>query len=230
MIKIVLYSENSENTKKIKDLLKSRKDLKIDLGKYRGSRDNSLDPANTDLVLFDITGLFKDDSIIKNGLKQINGLFSSSKTGRILILEPEQKGSLLEDLLFANDFVFLSNMKKELLARIDFLLYKMNLLVPADSLVVGKMALNMEKYELVVDGRIIVLTFKEFEMLKLLMQNRDKVFTRINLLSTVWGYDYYGGSRTVDVHMRRLRAKIPPPYNNMLKTIRNVGYMFSPEG
>ena len=63
----------------------------------------------------------------------------------------------------------------------------------------------------------------------LLMQNKDKVFTRINLLSTVWGYDYYGGSRTVDVHMRRLRAKIPPPYNNMLRTIRNVGYMFSPK-
>ena len=105
----------------------------------------------------------------------------------------------------------------------------MKLIVPADSLVVGDMVLNMEKYELMVDSQVIVLTFKEFEMLKLLMQNKDKVFTRINLLSTVWGYDYYGGSRTVDVHMRRLRAKIPPPYNNMLKTIRNVGYMFSPE-
>jgi len=68
----------------------------------------------------------------------------------------------------------------------------------------------------------------ELEMLKLFMQNINRVFTRIDLLSTVWGYDYYGGSRTVDVHMRRLRAKIPPPYNDMLKTIRNVGYIFSP--
>jgi len=74
-----------------------------------------------------------------------------------------------------------------------------------------------------------VLTFKEFEMLKLFMQNENRVFTRMDLLSTVWGYDYYGGSRTVDVHMRKLRAKIPPPYNNMLTTIRNVGYMFSTE-
>jgi DNA-binding response OmpR family regulator len=90
------------------------------------------------------------------------------------------------------------------------------------------MVLNLEKYELSVDSRPIVLTYKEFEMFKLLLQNRDRVFTRIDLLSSVWGYDYYGGSRTVDVHMRRLRAKIPPPYNKMLKTIRNVGYMFSP--
>lgn len=230
MIKIVLYSENSENIEKIRDLLEDRKDLKLGLGKYRGNKGDSQDPLKTDLVLFDLTGFFKDDSIIKNELKAINELYRRSKAGRILILEPGQKGSLLEDLLFANDFVFLPNMKKELLTRIDFLLYKMNLLIPADSLAVGKMVLNMEKYELLVDGRVIVLTFKEFEMLKLLMQNMDKVFTRINLLSTVWGYDYYGGSRTVDVHMRRLRAKIPPPYNNMLKTIRNVGYMFSPEG
>jgi two-component system alkaline phosphatase synthesis response regulator PhoP len=103
----------------------------------------------------------------------------------------------------------------------------MKILVPQNSFVVGDLILNFEKYELKVNDRIIVLTFKEFEMLKLLLQNQDKVFTRINLLSTVWGYDYYGGSRTVDVHMRRLRAKIPPPYNKMLKTIRNVGYMFS---
>ena len=111
--------------------------------------------------------------------------------------------------------------------RIKFLLLRMKVLIPKDSLVVGDMVLNLEKYELTINSEVVVLTFKEFEMLKLLLQNQDKVFTRINLLSTVWGYDYYGGSRTVDVHMRRLRAKIPPPYNNMLKTIRNVGYMFS---
>ncbi|MCK5566695.1 MAG: response regulator transcription factor [Actinomycetia bacterium] len=105
----------------------------------------------------------------------------------------------------------------------------MKVIIPKDSLVVGDMILNLEKYELSVNGEIVALTFKEFEILKLLLQNKNKVFTRINLLSAVWGYDYYGGSRTVDVHMRRLRVKIPPPYNNMLKTIRNVGYMFSPQ-
>ncbi len=128
-----------------------------------------------------------------------------------------------------DDFILPSQIEAELIPRVNFLLLKMKVLVPKDSLVVGDMLLNFEKYELKVNGGIVVLTFKEFEMLKLLMQNQDKVFTRIDLLSKVWGYDYYGGSRTVDVHMRRLRAKIPPPYNKMLKTIRNVGYMFSPE-
>jgi len=100
--------------------------------------------------------------------------------------------------------------------------------VTGNSIVVGELVLNLDKYELSVGGEVIVLTFKEFEMLKLLMKNKNKVFTRIKLLSLVWGYDYYGGSRTVDVHMRRLRSKIPLPYCDMLKTIRNVGYMFSP--
>ncbi|MCD4670255.1 MAG: response regulator transcription factor [Actinomycetia bacterium] len=104
----------------------------------------------------------------------------------------------------------------------------MKVIIPEDSLVIGDMVLNLEKYELSIGTEVIVLTFKEFEILRLFMQNMNRVFTRIDLLSSVWGYDYYGGSRTVDVHMRRLRAKIPPPYNNMLKTIRNVGYMFSP--
>ena len=84
-------------------------------------------------------------------------------------------------------------------------------------------------YEVTVEGRIVELTFKEYELLKLLTSNRGRVYTREALLNRIWGYDYYGGDRTVDVHMRRLRAKIPSPYNNMLKTIRNVGYMFSPQ-
>ncbi|MCL4386728.1 MAG: winged helix-turn-helix domain-containing protein, partial [Cyanobacteria bacterium] len=84
-----------------------------------------------------------------------------------------------------------------------------------------------EKYELSIEGQIIELTFKEFEMLKYLVQNEDKVFSRNILLSKIWGYDFYGGNRTVDVHMRRIRSKLPSPYDQMLKTIRNVGYMFS---
>jgi len=72
------------------------------------------------------------------------------------------------------------------------------------------------------------LTFKEYELLKILLENQNKVCSRNKLLSVIWGYDFYGGSRTVDVHMKRLRSKLDTPYNLMLKTIRNVGYMFSP--
>lgn len=230
MIKVVLYSENNDNIKKISGFLDKRNDFNLVTKKYKNQYEDTFDPSNIDLVLFDLSGLLLNKADINADIKRINGNFESSSAGRILILEPGQQDCLFDDFLFANDYLFIKNLEEELVPRINFLLYKMKLVVPADSLVVGDMVLNFEKYELVVNKKVIVLTYKEFEMLKLLMQNRDKVFTRINLLSTVWGYDYYGGSRTVDVHMRRLRAKIPPPYNNMLKTIRNVGYMFSPEG
>ena len=70
------------------------------------------------------------------------------------------------------------------------------------------------------------LTFKEFELLKFLAQHPGRVFTRAQLLQEVWGYDYFGGTRTVDVHVRRLRAKLGPEHETLIGTVRNVGYRF----
>ncbi|WP_242418350.1 winged helix-turn-helix domain-containing protein, partial [Frankia sp. CpI1-P] len=74
--------------------------------------------------------------------------------------------------------------------------------------------------------RPLELTFKEFELLKYLAQHPGRVFTRAQLLQEVWGYDYYGGTRTVDVHVRRLRAKLGPEHEAMIGTVRHVGYKF----
>jgi DNA-binding response OmpR family regulator len=75
-------------------------------------------------------------------------------------------------------------------------------------------------------GRPLDLTFKEFELLKYLVQHPGRVFTREQLLQEVWGYDYFGGTRTVDVHVRRLRAKLGPEHETLIGTVRNVGYRF----
>jgi DNA-binding response OmpR family regulator len=75
-------------------------------------------------------------------------------------------------------------------------------------------------------GRSLDLTFKEFELLKFLAQHPGRVFSRQQLLQEVWGYDYFGGTRTVDVHVRRLRAKLGPEYEARIGTVRNVGYRF----
>src|SRR5689334_18056005 len=77
-------------------------------------------------------------------------------------------------------------------------------------------------------GRVLDLTFKEFELLKFLAQHPGRVFTRAQLLQEVWGYDYFGGTRTVDVHVRRLRAKLGPEHDALIGTVRNVGYRFVP--
>ena len=75
-------------------------------------------------------------------------------------------------------------------------------------------------------GRPLDLTYKEFELLKFLAQHPGRVFTRDQLLREVWGYDYFGGTRTVDVHVRRLRAKLGAEHDSMIGTVRQVGYKF----
>lgn len=81
-------------------------------------------------------------------------------------------------------------------------------------------------YTAKVEGRSLDLTFKEFELLKFLAQHPGRVFTRQQLLQEVWGYDYFGGTRTVDVHVRRLRAKLGAEHETLIGTVRNVGYRF----
>jgi DNA-binding response OmpR family regulator len=75
-------------------------------------------------------------------------------------------------------------------------------------------------------GRLLELTYKEFELLKYLAQHAGRVFTRAQLLQEVWGYDFFGGTRTVEVHVRRLRAKLGTEHEQMIGTVRNVGYKF----
>lgn len=84
--------------------------------------------------------------------------------------------------------------------------------------------IDESSYTARVNGEVLNLTYKEFELLKYLAQHPGRVFTRAQLLSEVWGYDYYGGTRTVDVHVRRLRAKLGSDHENLISTVRNVGY------
>jgi DNA-binding response OmpR family regulator len=90
----------------------------------------------------------------------------------------------------------------------------------------GPLAMNLETYQAVIDGKPLDLTYMEYELLKFLAAHPGKVFTRETLLNRVWGYDYYGGARTVDVHVRRLRAKLGEEHANLIQTIRSVGYSF----
>jgi len=90
----------------------------------------------------------------------------------------------------------------------------------------GDLSIDESTYQARVGGRMLDLTFKEFELLKYLAQHPGRVFTRSQLLQEVWGYDYFGGTRTVDVHVRRLRAKLGPEREALIGTVRNVGYKF----
>ncbi|MCL5073172.1 MAG: winged helix-turn-helix domain-containing protein, partial [Actinobacteria bacterium] len=145
----------------------------------------------------------------------------------LLIINIDQAGILSEGMIKFEDVILLKHLEEELLLRTNLIFNKYCATDSKNLIIIGDIIINLEKYELSVKDRVIELTFKEFEMLKHLIQNEDKVFSRNTLLSTIWGYDFYGGNRTVDVHMRRIRSKLPSPYDQMLKTVRNVGYMFS---
>ncbi len=88
----------------------------------------------------------------------------------------------------------------------------------------GAMTLDVDAYRVTVAGRPLDVTFKEFEVLRFLASRPGRVFTRPTLLREVWGYDFYGGTRTVDVHVRRLRAKLGPEHEHLIETVRGVGY------
>ena len=92
----------------------------------------------------------------------------------------------------------------------------------------GDLIVDTNGYTASLHGHPIDLAYKEFELLKYLVQHPGRVFTRAQLLQEVWGYDYYGGTRTVDVHIRRLRAKLGGEYEHLIGTVRNVGYRFDP--
>jgi DNA-binding response OmpR family regulator len=129
------------------------------------------------------------------------------------------------DELF-DDFCLTPFHPAELEARLRHLLATDIDLHRADLVEYGELTLNLETYQASIAGRPLDMTYMEYELLKFLAQNPGKVFTREMLLSRVWGYEYYGGARTVDVHVRRLRAKLGEEHANLIQTVRSVGYRF----
>ena len=131
----------------------------------------------------------------------------------------------LRDELF-DDFCLLPFHPAELEARIHHLLWRSGAAPTEDVVEYRELQLNVATYQATISGRHLDLTYMEYELLKFLAQNPGKVFTREVLLNRVWGYEYYGGARTVDVHVRRLRAKLGEEHAYMIETVRSVGYRF----
>ncbi len=144
----------------------------------------------------------------------------------LLLVSGAQLGDLeLRDDLF-DDFCLAPFHPRELDARLKHLFWRAGTGTRPELVEYGPLVLNLETYQAAIAGRPLDLTYMEYELLKFLAQNPGKVFTREVLLSRVWGYEYYGGARTVDVHVRRLRAKLGEEQANLIQTVRSVGYRF----
>jgi DNA-binding response OmpR family regulator len=144
----------------------------------------------------------------------------------LLLVGGAQLGDLEHRDELYDDFCLTPFHPAELEARLRHLLVGDVDLHRAELVEYGELTLNLETYQAAISGRPLDMTYMEYELLKFLAQNPGKVFTREMLLSRVWGYEYYGGARTVDVHVRRLRAKLGEEQANLIQTVRSVGYRF----
>jgi DNA-binding response OmpR family regulator len=131
----------------------------------------------------------------------------------------------LRDDLF-DDFCLTPFHPRELEARLKHLFWRAGRGTRPELIEYGALILNLETYQAAISGQPLDLTYMEYELLKFLASHPGKVFSRETLLSRVWGYDYFGGARTVDVHVRRLRAKLGEEHANLIQTVRSVGYSF----
>lgn len=125
-----------------------------------------------------------------------------------------------------DDFVLGSRDSQELIIRANRLLNKRAKAATQEQIITGELVIDIVKYEVHINDRPISLTFREYELLKFLAIHPGQVFTRDALLNGVWGEDFFGGDRTVDVHIRRLRSKIEDQTHIYIETVRNIGYRF----
>ncbi len=170
-------------------------------------------------------------------LVEMNGHLPSSKTLEvihrikrksfpIIALISKEVLDSIDGNLDVDDFLTSPYGTKELVLRIKRLLKKTNTNGSDEIFKCNGLSIDLARCEVSIKGKIVELTFKEYELLKFLASNRGRVYTREVLLNQIWGYDYYGGDRTVDVHIRRLRSKIENSNHYYIETVRNIGYRF----
>lgn len=142
----------------------------------------------------------------------------------VIVVVAEAGLATLNDSWHTDDFVLTTASPGEVEARLRLVAVEAAQELSAGEIRAGGILIDEATYTASIHGRLLNLTYKEFELLKHLARHPGQVFTREQLLHDVWGYDYFGGTRTVDVHIRRLRSKLGPEHESMIGTVRNVGY------
>ena len=178
-----------------------------------------------DAIVLDMRGVPGGLSLSGRALKDLK----ESGIACVLTIEPTDIERLPVDSA-AEDFLVLPASAIELSRRVERAIWKKHGVDSDNRLDCGSLQIDLSNYRVSVHDESVVLTFKEYELLRFLALNSGRVFTREQLLNRVWGYDYFGGARTVDVHIRRIRSKIEVQGDTFIETVRNVGYRLVIEG
>jgi DNA-binding response OmpR family regulator len=174
-----------------------------------------------DLLLVEMGGSPPDDEVgeLVQRLKEARHL-------PVIVLLPREVPDSLNGNLAIDDFITGPYDAHELVLRARLVLSRARNIDGGELIKCDGLVIDLAKCEVTLEGEVIELTFKEYELLKFLAGHRGRVFNRETLLNKVWKYDYYGGDRTVDVHIRRLRSKIEDAKHSFIETVRNIGYRF----
>ncbi|MBD3181298.1 DNA-binding response regulator [Candidatus Poribacteria bacterium] len=222
MGRIVVISDNTELSKQLK--------LDLELTEHLVAAVEFADASEA--VYTKNPGIIIVDLILDGGIvstwRQLRYDLENYSAPAIAIV-PKDRIMEVDLLAGIDDFIVYPYDVHELEIRIKLILNQSEGLNSEDVIKAGNLVINNSKYEVTVDGWPVVLTLKEYELLKYLVTHPGRVITREMLLDQIWGYNYYGGTRTVDVHIGRLRTKIETGKYNYIRTVRGVGYMFNDE-
>lgn len=209
---LVIARQSEENLKLCQELEKH--DYKCSISNSKDALEQIADVA-AGLILIEFTGTPEINELCR--------YFRKEKEVPVIALVAPEKLDGIDELV--NDFVIKPYNSKEIIVRIKRLIKK-DIEPSSEQIKTAGITIDPDKYEVYVNGKLVSLTFKEYELLKFLASHPGRVFTRDALLNQVWSQDYFGGDRTVDVHIRRLRSKIEDPDHVYIETVRNIGYRF----
>ncbi len=174
-----------------------------------------------DLILVE-TG----DHLVNSRILELAQRMKPERPLPIIALVAREKLDSIDGSLDVDDILISPYGTKELVLRIKRVLHRTSGMNNSETIRCDGLVIDLAKCEVTLEGKLVVLTFREYELLKFLVSNKGRVFTREALLNKVWDYDYYGGDRTIDVHIRRLRSKIDESDYTFIETVRNIGYRF----
>lgn len=219
MSRITIIAEESDRIQKLVSKL-NRNGFSCSVVADRGQALARISTEPPDLLLVDI------DISPATQPTESSLLAAVAKTIPILALIPPGRLNELAANLKITDFAVKPFSIEEVALRVKRLLSRAQGADASEIITRGDLEIHLARYEVRLSGRLVELTFREYKLLSFLAANRGQVFTREVLLNKVWGYDYFGGDRTVDVHIRRLRSKVEDANHTFIDTVRNIGYRF----
>ena len=218
MFRVLIVADGSERVREL-SLGLAEKGFLCSIASAEDGRLKDVGTLSVDLVVMAVDGA-APGSETRNLMQKIK---ERTRLPVVALLSNECL-DIVDSAVDVDDFVIEPWNANEVIARVRRILQRKPNEDNKDLICCGDVAIDMAKCEVAFRGRLVELTFKEYELLRFLVNNKGRVFSREALLNSVWGYDYYGGDRTVDVHIRRLRSKLDE--TACIETVRNIGYRF----